>query len=74
MIVFTFVYLLLFIRFSEELNNGLGRTPQMGNRSKFFIGRVDLILIFLLTKDGIVGTISLVALMKLLFDKQQMPL
>ncbi len=30
MIILTFLYLLFFIRFSHELNNGLGRTPQMG--------------------------------------------
>ncbi len=28
--ILTFVYLLFFIQFSDELNNGLGRTPQMG--------------------------------------------
>jgi hypothetical protein len=32
MIISILLYLLFFIRFSDELNNGLGRTPQMGKR------------------------------------------
>jgi hypothetical protein len=43
MIISIFLYLLLFIQFSDELNNGLGRTPQMGKiKEKEFIGRKDL--------------------------------
>jgi hypothetical protein len=34
MIISTLVYFLFFIQVSHELNNGLGRTPQMGKRRK----------------------------------------
>ena len=34
MIISTLAYLFIFIRFSYELNNGLGRTPQMGKIEK----------------------------------------
>jgi hypothetical protein len=37
-----YLYLLLFISFSDELNNGLGRTPQMGKRQEEFIRRNEL--------------------------------
>jgi len=35
MIISIFLCLLLFIPFSDELNNGLGLTPQMGETRKF---------------------------------------
>jgi len=46
MIIFTFLYLLHFIQFSDELNNGLGRTPQMGKKQKSFNSRVDFTIFF----------------------------
>jgi alpha-galactosidase len=44
MIILTFVCLLFFIQFSHELNNGLGRTPQMGKIDNL-IGNVRFIFI-----------------------------
>jgi alpha-galactosidase len=46
MMTLTFVCLLFFIPFSDELNNGLGRTPQMGKKKKEFIQRKDLCIFF----------------------------
>jgi hypothetical protein len=34
MIISTVVYLLFVIQVSHELNNGLGRTPQMGKKKQ----------------------------------------
>ncbi len=53
MITSTLVYLIFFIRVSYELNNGLGRTPQMGKTRKVYAS-VFMIDSF---KDGIVGII-----------------
>ncbi len=72
MIISTFLYLLFFIGFSDELNNGLGRTPQMGKidnlygNARFFSTSVNMNerYIFFLLKDGIVGIISIVVSMK----------
>jgi len=60
MITSTLVYLIFFIRVSYELNNGLGRTPQMGKTRKFNAS-VFMIDSF---KDGIVGIILNVILVK----------
>jgi alpha-galactosidase len=46
MIVFTF--LLFFIGLSEELNNGLGRTPQMGKRKKDSLTKKTSIIFFII--------------------------
>ncbi len=66
MIVSTFLYLLFFIGFSYQLNNGLGRTPQMGKNRKrntnSFEEKSDVHLSLL--KDGIVGIIFVVISMK----------
>ncbi len=37
MIISVFLCLFLFVPFSDELNNGLGLTPQMGKRQQEFI-------------------------------------
>ncbi len=57
MIISTFLFLLLFIRFSDELNNGLGRTPQMGKGKKISFEEKSYAY-FLLSKVGTVGIIS----------------
>ncbi len=64
MIISTLFFLLSVIRFSEELNNGLGRTPQMGKRKpkNSFEEKSDVHVSLL--KDGIVGIISNVVSMK----------
>jgi hypothetical protein len=43
MIILTLIYLLFLIPFSEELNNGLGRTPQMG-KIYLFHGNIRFLL------------------------------
>ncbi len=43
MIIAVFLSLLLFIPFSDELNNGLGLTPQMGKRQEEFIRKISSI-------------------------------
>jgi hypothetical protein len=60
MITSTLVYLIFFIRVSYELNNGLGKTPQMGKTRKVYAS-VFMIDSF---KDGIVGIILNVILVK----------
>ena len=40
------IYLLLFIRVSHTLNNGLGRTPQMGNKPTLLFHENSLIYFF----------------------------
>lgn len=34
MILTKFIYLFIFIEFSFQLNNGVGKTPQMGKREE----------------------------------------
>ncbi len=48
MIRLTFLFLLFFIGFSEELNNGLGRTPQMGKRKKDSLAKMAYVIIFII--------------------------
>jgi hypothetical protein len=50
MIISIFLCLLLFIPFSDELNNGLGLTPQMGKRQEEFIRKKNRYTHFLLLK------------------------
>jgi hypothetical protein len=64
MIILTFLYLLFFIGFSDELNNGLGRTPQMGKKKKQNSFKAKTFVYFSLLKDGIVGIILVVVSMK----------
>ncbi len=72
MILLTILYFSLFIGFSDELNNGLGRTPQMGKafclygNIKFFydVNEHESIVDIFLLKDGTVGIILVVALVK----------
>jgi hypothetical protein len=73
MIILTIVYLLFIIPFSRQLNNGLGRTPQMGKREKKSFEEKTHVN-FSLLKDGIVGIILLVVSTKLWSDKRQIPL
>jgi hypothetical protein len=55
------IFLVIFlIHTSHQLNNGLGRTPQMGRRFKRYLN----IIIFDSLKDGTVGIILLVISMK----------
>jgi hypothetical protein len=60
MLVVRIIFLIFLIRTSHQLNNGLGQTPQMG---KIFQMYLDIILLASL-KDGTVGIIFLVILMK----------
>ncbi len=60
MITSTFLYLLFFIRISHALNNGLGKTPQMGKR---VISCAHTFIIYSF-KDGTVGIIFIVTSMK----------
>ncbi len=46
MIISIFCCLLLFIPFSDELNNGLGLTPQMGKKQEEFIRKNKQIYTF----------------------------
>ncbi len=64
MIIFTFLYVLFFIGYSEEVNNGLGRTPQMGKRTKKNLFEENNYINSSLSKDGIVGIILVVVSMK----------
>jgi hypothetical protein len=72
MILLTILHFLFFIGFSDELNNGVGRTPQMGKiyclygNIKFFydVNEHESILDIFLLQDGIVGIIMVVASVK----------
>jgi hypothetical protein len=46
MITSIYLYFLLFISFSNELNNGLGRTPQMGKRQEEIVRKNELNIFF----------------------------
>jgi len=48
MIISIFLFLLPFIQFSDELNNGLGRTPQMGKRETELIYRKNFGIFFII--------------------------
>ncbi len=64
MIISTFVYFLFFIRVSYEINNGLGRTPQMGKRKKKNSFAQKIYVYFSPSKDGTVGIIFVTVSMK----------
>jgi hypothetical protein len=86
MFVLFSLYLLFFVGSSSALNNGLGRTPQMGKFKTHYqfesrVVRISrpwerfyLFLAYFILKDGTVGIIFTVISMKQLFDKQQMQL
>ncbi len=59
----TLIYLLIFIQFSSELNNGLGVTPQMGkieiSQFSYALHEYNDSL-----KDGIVGIMFIIISLK----------
>ncbi len=63
MIIFTFLYWLFLVSLSDELNNGLGLKPQMGEKEKSRVEEKNYAYVSLL-KGGIVGIISVVMSMK----------